>query len=290
MAVYSLFQFYNELDVLEIHLETMSPYVDFFVISEATVTYSGMPKRMYYQENKERYKKFEHKIINQVLDDTPEDYIHLSNSIAKNELHKLALDRVIKSDWWPHEITAFGRNTFHKESLIRAIPDAKPDDIVMVSDMDEIPNPKELEKVLNNYKSGEVYNFKQKNHIFYLNMRNGEPWTGNILTDYNYYRNVAGLPELKMKRRGNFIEDGGWHFSYVGGTEMVKLKLISVDEPDLVKIKGDDEYIKSRIEDCIARGVDFYGRKFGIWKVPIDETYPTYLYENQDKFRHLIRE
>ena len=61
--IYDCFMFFNELDILDIRLNMLNPFVDKFVIVESTITHSGKPKRLFYNENKERYKKFNDKII-----------------------------------------------------------------------------------------------------------------------------------------------------------------------------------------------------------------------------------
>ena len=74
--VYDCFQFFNELDILKIRLNVLSPVVDKFVISEATETFSGLPKPLYYEENKEMFREFEDKIIHQVVTDIPAGGTH----------------------------------------------------------------------------------------------------------------------------------------------------------------------------------------------------------------------
>jgi beta-1,4-mannosyl-glycoprotein beta-1,4-N-acetylglucosaminyltransferase len=66
--------FFNELDLLELRLNILDPYVDYFVISEATITFSGKAKPLYYLENKIRFKKFEDKIIHNIVNDTPNNF------------------------------------------------------------------------------------------------------------------------------------------------------------------------------------------------------------------------
>ncbi len=70
--VYDCFQFFNELDILKIRLNVLAPIVDRFVISEATETFSGLKKPLYYEENKHLFAEFADKIIHVVVDDTPE--------------------------------------------------------------------------------------------------------------------------------------------------------------------------------------------------------------------------
>jgi len=287
VETFDLINFYNELDLLCLRFETLDPVVDHFIISESTVTFSGLNKPMFFAENRDRYKKFEKKIIYQVITDTPEDYLNLSPDIARDPLHRTAIERVNKADWWPHNILTYGRNTFQKESLIRALTICQPDDIIMTSDTDEISNPEKVREVIENFDPAQVYNFKLRNYIFYFNLCNGEPWNGGQLLTCKKLITEAGLCELKQHRRGIFVEDGGWHFSYMGGAAKVKEKLDALAEPELTHVTGD---IGTTMENCIANGLDLYRRNYGIWQIPIAyETHPKYLVENQDKFKDYIK-
>ncbi len=118
--VYDSFQFFNELDILKLRMNVLNDVVDYFVISESTVTFSGDPKPLYYNENKEMFKEFEHKIIHNIVDDTPMD------------------------------CDAFMRDHHQKCAVARGLKDCKPDDIVIFSDVDEIPNPDTLRELLPN--------------------------------------------------------------------------------------------------------------------------------------------
>ena len=82
--VYDCFQFFNELDILKIRLNVMNDVVDKFVISEATETFSGLKKPLYYEKNKEMFKEFEDKIIHVVVDDTPQGGTHERDTFQKN--------------------------------------------------------------------------------------------------------------------------------------------------------------------------------------------------------------
>ena len=69
--VYDCFQFFNELDILLLRMRVMNDVVDKFVISESTVTFSGVKKPLYFQENQEMFAEFQDKIIHKVVDDSP---------------------------------------------------------------------------------------------------------------------------------------------------------------------------------------------------------------------------
>ena len=76
--IYDCFNFFNELDILEIRLNVLYEHVDYFVIVESSITHSGEEKPFYFEENKERYSKFLDKIIHYKVYDTPNDFINLN--------------------------------------------------------------------------------------------------------------------------------------------------------------------------------------------------------------------
>ena len=158
--VYDCFQFFNELDILKLRLHIMDPVVDRFVISEATETFSGNPKPLYYEENKEMFAEFAHKIIHVVVEDTPPGYTH-------------------------------DRDTFQKNAVGRGLKDCTDDDIIIFSDLDEIPNPEKVKEILQNFDSTKIYHFAQRMFYCYLNM---EEVSGNLLS-------YAGeFPGIKKKQ------------------------------------------------------------------------------------------
>ena len=106
--IYDCFPFFNELDLLEIRLNYLDPYVDYFVLCEAKVTFSGISKKLFYAENKDLFKKFEHKIIHVVVDDTPPELIgvdpfrtdqHQRNSVIKGLDNCSDDDIIIRAIW-----------------------------------------------------------------------------------------------------------------------------------------------------------------------------------------------
>ena len=147
--VYDCFQFFNELDILKLRLHILSDVADRFVISESTVTFSGDPKPLFYEEHKEEFREFADRIIHVVVRDTPMD------------------------------CDAFARDHHQKCAVIRGLADAKPDDIVIFSDVDEIPNPDTLRTLLPQVEDGRIYMLAQR--LFYgcLNL---EDVSGNNLS------------------------------------------------------------------------------------------------------------
>ena len=146
--VYDCFQFFNELDMLKIRLNVLNPVVDRFVISEATETFSGIRKPLYYEENKDMFAEFADKIIHVVVDDTPEGGTH-------------------------------ERDTFQKNAVTRGLAGCTDDDIIIFSDLDEIPNPDKIREILDDFQEDRIYHFAQRLFYCYLNM---EEVSGNLLS------------------------------------------------------------------------------------------------------------
>ena len=283
--VYDCFQFFNELDILKLRLHIMNPVVDRFVISEATETFSGNPKPLYYEENKEMFAEFADKIIHVVVDDTPPGYTH-------------------------------DRDTFQKNAVGRGLKDCTEEDIIIFSDLDEIPNPEKIKEILQNFDRTKIYHFAQRLFYCYLNMeevsgsllsyagefpeaersKDGIPgrkkWIGSKMCSYSLLKEQKlQLGELRFPERkacGIRVEDGGWHFGYMGGHGEKDVKKRVAEK---VRSAAHQEYNKaevlSDVADRIKDGKDIFGRNASFVQVEIDETFPEYLRENQEEYSFL---
>ncbi len=276
--VYDCFQFFNELDILKLRMQVLSPVVDRFVISEATETFSGLKKPLYYEENKEMFAPFADKIIHVVVEDTPEGFTH-------------------------------DRDTFQKNAVGRGLKDCKDEDIIIFSDLDEIPNPEKIKEILQNFQDDKIYHFAQRMFYCYLNM---EEVSGNLLSYAGEFEGVARkkwigskmcryklireqglqLGELRFPERkeiGIRVEDGGWHFGYMGGHGEADVKKRVAQK---VKSAAHQEYnsrsVLSEVEDKIKDGKDIFDRQAEFVKVEIDESFPKYLREHTNEYAHLI--
>ncbi|MBE5875476.1 MAG: glycosyltransferase [Lachnospiraceae bacterium] len=276
--VYDCFQFFNELDILKIRLHVMSPVVDKFVISEATETFSGMKKPLYYEENKELFAEFADKIIHVVVDDTPQGDTH-------------------------------DRDTFQKNAVTRGLKECTDEDIIIFSDLDEIPNPEKIKEILNDFKEDKIYHFAQRLFYCYLNMEEvsgnllsyaGEfegverkKWIGSKMCSYKLLREQGLLlGELRFPERkeiGIRVEDGGWHFGYMGGhgekdiRKRVKDKVVSAAHQEY-----NSKRVLSQVTDQIKAGKDIFGRDAEFVRCEIDDSYPLYIREHQAELEFLI--
>ncbi|MBO6196917.1 MAG: glycosyl transferase GT17 family protein, partial [Butyrivibrio sp.] len=119
--VYDCFPFFNEVDILKLRLNILNPYVDRFVIEESTVTFSGEPKELVFEKYKDQFKEFLDKITYIVVDDTP----------------------IEGAD-------TYVRDYYQKNNLIKGLKDATSDDVIIMSDADEIPCPETLKNIIDN--------------------------------------------------------------------------------------------------------------------------------------------
>lgn len=262
--VYDIFSFNNELDMLELRLNILDPYVDYFVLVEANTTFSGVPKNLNYEDNKDRFFKFHHKIIHHKVMDSPESF---EDKKCDQEILKIARN----SDNVTREHICWLVEFYQKEHIRKALIHLDDDDICIVSDVDEIWN---YELNLNHgiYGRGEIFKPKiDKCYIEYLNVRTNENWThftGPIICHYTLISNNC-LNHLRTQRKMNhiytFLNDGGWHFNALGGSDK-KIK-------DFQHPTYEQDYMNKRKEG---------------WR--IDEIgLPTYILENKEKYKHLFK-
>lgn len=215
MKKYDIFTFNNELDMLEIRLNVLNDYVDYFVIIESTETFSGIEKPLNYLNNKDRFKEFENKIIHYIVDDTPKDFYD------KNCDQKI-LETASNSSNVTRDNLCWLKEFYQKEMILKSLINLNDDDVCYISDVDEIWNYK-----INYDVSGDnICKPKiNKTYINYLNTKTNENWdqfTGPIVTRYCNIKNeclnhLRTIP--KMRDKYLYYENGGWHFNALGGIE-----------------------------------------------------------------------
>jgi len=271
--IYDCFTFFNELDILELRLQLLYDIVDKFVLVESTKTHSNLEKELYYQTNKERFSKYNDKIIHIVVSTFPE----------------------YKNSW---TIENYQRN-----QIFSALENCNPDDLIMISDADEIPNP----SIILNYKfENEVYCFVQDQYFFFYNYRDMHHlyWIGgtkafkfkviaeNMLHEKKVKFNDVTFPaylnkgvtatKIRLYDGARFIYNAGWHFSYIGGVEAIFNKVRAFAHQEL----NNESFLNSkRIEECLISGEDVFGRKgHEFVRVDInDKTHPQFLIQHTDK-------
>jgi beta-1,4-mannosyl-glycoprotein beta-1,4-N-acetylglucosaminyltransferase len=284
--IYDCFNFFNELDLLELRMEILNKYVDFFVIVESTVTFSGKEKKLYYKENEDRFEKFKEKIIHVIVDDTPEDYFNLSKFInPKNKIKETKnkiLSFVESSTGWGRHEKQWGRETYQRESIFYGLTECDDDDIIIVSDLDEIPNNDEINRIKNEI-GYDVFDFKQNTYYYYFNLLKEQNWSGPKCLLWATLKNISINLVRQNKYTTKVINNGGWHFSFMGGSDKVKEKIDAYSHQEY-----NNHTVISNVENNIKNDIDPFFRGKLI-RVEIDDTYPSYLLENLGKYENYIK-
>lgn len=282
--VYDVFTFFNEIELLEIRLEILDKVVDKFVLIECVETFSGNPKTLYYEKNKNLFEKFNHKIIHHVTYNPPKSFDDLRNRLFDSncdELEKQICFQALTSTNVPRNELHWLKEFYQKENIRRALLGLDDDDLCFITDLDEIWNPNLNYDFVDDAK---IYKLKQLAYSMYLNNRSSEPWAGTLLTKYKNIKNSC-LNHLRTpnKTEYEYIDNGGWHFTFMGGPQQVKLKIESYGHQEYNK-----ESIKNNIENRISSNVDVLGRtNFNFW---VDESeLPEYLKNNKEKHITLFK-
>ena len=219
--------YYDEDLLLDLRLNILNDHVKKFIITEATYTHNGKPKKLTFDIN--QFKKFKDKIIYIIVDKQPENIIPLSDNDTKEKRgEKLILN-------------GMARDYFQRENLSKGINEAADDDLIIVSDLDEIPNLNELN--FNDIENNIII-FKQKMFYYKLNLFYQDyTWIGSKATKRKNFlspqwiRNIKGKKYSKWrvdvmfskKKYSNlmFVENGGWHFTFLRTPEEIEKKLLS---------------------------------------------------------------
>ena len=175
--------------------------------------------------------------------------------------------------------------------LIEGLKDAKPDDLIILSDSDEIPD---LEKLKYMTKNKKFIAFSHKMFSYKLNLQNLDEsnWIGSRITKKKNIKSMQGLRNLKFKKypfwrldkRNLQIIEGGWHFSYLNSPEQILNKIRSFSHGEF----NNQKISLKVIEEKISRNEDIFDRGFKLKKVEIDTSYPSYIINNVEKYSEWI--
>ena len=274
------FSFFNELDLLEMRLNILSPHVDKFVLVEAAKTQSLKPKPFIFEENKERFSSFLDRIHHVKLQE---------ESCPKGDFKELS------SDW--------GMEHFQRNSIMRGVESIsmKKDDIVFISDLDEIPNLIDLKSNLEMIRSKRLTSFTQNTYSYFLNMKcydvRGERVSEKISrATLGITRSMLDVfhPQELWKLRdttNSHLSPKGWHFSWLGGSEKIREKSLSCIEPydkSIIPSKEDMEEIfnKRVFEDGFWNINEPKDNSVIIRKITDESVLPQYVRDNREKFEH----
>jgi beta-1,4-mannosyl-glycoprotein beta-1,4-N-acetylglucosaminyltransferase len=284
--VYDCFVFYNEIDLLEIRLNELNEVVDYFVLVEGEKTFQGKDKILFYDENKD----------NQNLVKFKDRIIHLkvpsSEFISEKEGCRLF---------------SLANESMSFNYIRHGLHNAKDDDIIIVGPLDEIPKASTIKKLMDGGSFNSPKFFWISVHYYFFDTLfkhaiqyypNGRDWIGSLITPkrslhqdiYQQFDSRNPLyqtltSEGKPPPNGDIIEDGGWHFSFIGDSEFIVNKLNSFAHMEW------NHLTEEEIEDFIVNLSDPTGQKpgapfYGYEKL---ENLPVYIQQNMDRFGKYFR-
>ena len=291
MKIIDCFMFFDEEMLLELRLNTLDKFVDKFVIVESVYTHSGKEKKLIFDINK--YPKFKEKIDYIIVRDLP----HGIEQIGKDDSNLEITNKEI--------MNALRRENFQRNTIKQGLINANDNDWIIISDLDEIPD---LSNINFNSINEKIIFFKQKVFYYKLNLElKTLRWIGSKACKKKYLKSPQWLRNVKDKiypkwrldiifseKRYNsvfFLENGGWHFSFVKKPEDIEKKLKSYlhhREYDLdpLGIENIKNLIKSKAVIYDHR-VDQTQYKFGggqkLEKIDI-KFLPEYIFSQKEKY------
>lgn len=201
--VFDCFKFFNELEILELRLMTLDSVVDKFVLVESNLSHTGKSKDFIFEDNKQRFQPWLDKIIHVKVTDLP---MYSVNDIWKAE-------------------------NFQRNCIQRGLAgQVSIGDKVIISDVDEIPNP---DIILTNLDNEQTITFTQHLFYYHVNCLQNCPWNGPIMATVPNYSSPQDLRNIA--RCGyNAVPNGGWHYSFMGGPERIVQKVNNIAESHLI--------------------------------------------------------
>jgi beta-1,4-mannosyl-glycoprotein beta-1,4-N-acetylglucosaminyltransferase len=256
IKIIDCFIFYNELDMLTYRLNVLNHVVDYFVIVESTHTFTGKEKRLFFSDNIDLFSQFKEKIIHIVVDDFPYKYPNINFN---------------NNEQWLNE-------HFQRNSILRGLNNINhlnEKDVIIIADVDEIPDPNTLYNIKNGVISVSINTLEMDMYYYNLNTRFNTKWSLCKILEARVYNELGitcnDIRQLHCSR----IIHGGWHLSYFGDSQFIKNKINTFSHQEY-NTENYTDLIK--IEQRIKNGSDLYDRSHetsDLKQIPINEN--TYL-------------
>ena len=271
MKLYDCFSYLDEDLLLELRLNILNKYIDYFVIVEGNKTWQNNIKKFRFDINK--FKKFKKKII----------YIQVSDM--------------------PDGDNPWVRENFQRNCIERGLSRSSEDDLIIISDLDEIPNP----DAINKFKKKMRYAVLKQTHYYYrlnLQAQTNKNWLGSRICVKKYLKSPQWLRNLKFNKRpfwrldklrlNNIINEGGWHFCNLKTPKelLYKYKNLCETKDDYIFYeKIDEKFLEiEAIEKNISNREDLIGRNEKYIIKNLDNSFPKYILENKNKLKAWIAE
>ena len=289
--------FFDEEMLLDLRLNIMDKYVDKFVITEATYMHSGRPKKLLFDINK--FSKFKDKIIYNVVEDQPpniETIYERDNDDVDTRGQKLVRN-------------SNRREHYQREMAQESLNEAEPDDLILINDVDEIPNLKDID--IKKIKDKLII-FKQKIFFYKFNLHyEGMCWHGSKACRKKNFITPQWLRDVKHKKYPpwrldtilsktkyssiHYVENGGWHFTNIKSPEEIEKKFSNFlhhqdFEDSGLQLNDVKEMVKNKkvLYDHNVDQKDYkWSGKTTLKKISLTEM-PDYLSENNKKYTNWL--
>ncbi len=295
MKIYDCFMFYDEDLIIDLRLNILNKFVDEFIIVESKFTHSGEKRNLLFNMNK--YANFKKKINYIVLENEPNNLETIYESDTEDKKNSKYIMNALK------------RENYQRNGISKGLSKAAPDDLVLISDVDEIPNLSNLDiNKINN----EIILFKQNFYYYKFNLKLEDlPWLGTKACKFKILKSPQWLRNIKDKKYPfwridvlfsdkkysnlKFIDNGGWHFSNMKTPEDIEKKMrtyLHHREYDINPLG------KKKIEEIIKSKKSIYNLRADMKTEKFDGTQnlkatdgselPDYIKENKKRFSSWI--
>ncbi len=227
MKVFDCFMYHNEDTILDLRLNFLNKFVDYFVIVESIYNHKGEKKKLNFDIQK--YEKFKDKIRYLILNELPSDIETVKDDDEEGEKSRKYI------------LNGYKRDHFQRNHIKNGIEDANSEDIILISDIDEIPN---LKKINFDSVKNKLILFNQKMCYYKFNLyQKNYNWIGTRACKKKNLLSPQWLRDIKAKSYSFwrldvlfsnkkyidifFAENGGWHFSYLNTPQLIDEKLRS---------------------------------------------------------------
>lgn len=249
--VFDAFIFNDELDLLEYRLQEIGDAVEAIVLVESEWTFQGAPKPLTFRDNTARFARWAAKIV-----------------------HIVVGERCIGLPW--------DQEAYQRNMILRGLTAARDDDIILVSDVDEIPRLSTIERLkAAPLQPNDLYALSFRYFRHFLNARLPLMWMRPVALPYGILKSIGPnrARELMIKAEmpvPSLIHDAGWHFSSLGGVEAELRKYRENSHLELAERQPN----RNELERAYASGhfSDSWGR---LRCVPIDDSFPVFVRANQ---------